>query len=100
MPFSSVLNDLHSEAEAPLKNFPALLWGRNRNGTSAAGDVMGEKNVRLKGVGEEQRAKLQRRRATTPAVLAVTRRWPASWTLEATGQAQNTIVVFTSDHAT
>ena len=89
MPFASALDDLHSEAEAPLKNFPGTPlgpepeWYRRRRSE----------------VGQES-AKLQRLARNYAGLCSLVDQALARilWTLEATGQAQNTIVVYTSDH--
>jgi arylsulfatase A-like enzyme len=89
MPFASALDDLHSEAEAPLKNFP---------GTPLGPEPEWYKRRRAD-VGQEP-AKLQRLARNYAGLCSLVDQALARilWTLEATGQAQNTIVVYTSDH--
>ena len=89
MPFSSALNDLHSAAEVPLKNVP---------GTPLGPEPEWYKRRRAAvGVDAE---KLQRQARNYAGLCSLVDQALARilWTLEATGQAQNTIVVFTSDH--
>jgi arylsulfatase A-like enzyme len=99
MPFASVLDDLHSEEEAPLKNFPGTplgpepAWYKRRRG-----ELEGAKKI--KGVGPEQRSRLQRQARNYAGLCTLVDQAlnRILWTLEATGQADNTIVVYTSDH--
>jgi arylsulfatase A-like enzyme len=99
MPFASVLDDLHSEGEAPLLNFPGAPlgpepeWYKRRRG-----DLPGAK--KLKGIDEAQRAKLQRQARNYAGLCSLVDQALARilWTLEATGQAENTLVCYTSDH--
>ena len=99
MPFASVLDDLHSEEEAPLKNFPGTplgpepVWYQRRRG-----ELAGAKKV--KGIGTEERARLQRLARNYAGLCSLVDQALARilWTLEATGQAENTLVVYTSDH--
>jgi arylsulfatase A-like enzyme len=99
MPFASVLDDLHSEEEAPLKNFPGTAlgpepaWYKRRRG-----ELAGAKKV--KGIGLEQRAKLQRQARNYAGLCSLVDQAlnRILWTLEATGQTDNTIIVYTSDH--
>ncbi len=99
MPFASVLNDLHSEEEAPLKNFPGTplgpepAWYQRRRGEVA-------KANKAKGAGLEERARLQRTARNYAGLCSLVDQALARilWTLEATGQMNNTIVVYTSDH--
>jgi arylsulfatase A-like enzyme len=89
-PQSSALNDLHSEAEAPLpKNYPGIpdtpepeFYKRRRKDMT---------------VDRAAFQRLQRNYAGLCSLvdMALGR---ILWMLEATGQAENTIVVYTSDH--
>ncbi len=99
MPFASALDDLHSEEDTPLLNFPGTPlgpepeWYKRRRG-----ELPGAK--KRKGVGAEQRAKLQRQARHYAGLCSLVDQALARilWMLEATGQADNTIVVYTSDH--
>ena len=99
MPFASVLDDLHTEEDTPLLNFPGAPlgpepeWYKRRRG-----ELPGAK--KRKGVGTEQRAKLQRQARNYAGLCSLVDQALARilWMLEATGQADNTIVVYTSDH--
>lgn len=99
MPFASALDDLHSEEDAPLKNFPGTAlgpepaWYKRRRG-----ELAGAKKV--KGIGPEQRAKLQRQARNYAGLCSLVDQAlnRILWTLEVTGQADNTIIVYTSDH--
>ena len=99
MPFASVLDDLHSEEETPLLNFPGTArgpepeWYKRRRG-----ELPGAK--KLKGINEAQRAKLQRQARNYAGLCSLVDQALARilWTLEATGQAENTIISYTSDH--
>jgi arylsulfatase A-like enzyme len=99
MPFASVLDDLHSAEETPLLNFPGAAlgpepdWYKRRRG-----ELPGAK--KRKGVDEAQRAKLQRQARNYAGLCALVDQALARilWTLEATGQAENTIICYTSDH--
>ena len=99
MPFASVLNDLHSEEDAPLKNFPGTAlgpepeWYKRRRG-----ELPGAKKV--KGIGVDERAKLQRQARNYAGLCALVDQAlnRILWALEASGQADNTIVIYTSDH--
>ena len=100
-PFSSALNDLHTEEEAPLPpNYPGIPegpepeWYRQRR----------ERFVRNRGEGEgfdlrtpEGWKRMHRNYAGLCALVdqAFAR---ILWALEVSGQAENTIVVHTSDH--
>jgi arylsulfatase A-like enzyme len=92
MPFASVLNDLHSEEEAPLKNFPGTApgpepaWYKRRRG-----ELPGARKV--KGIGVDERARLQRQARNYAGLCSLVDQAPNRilWTLEATGQADNTI---------
>lgn len=87
-PFASALNDLHSEEEAPLKNYPGAplgpepAWYRRRRGQTP------------------DRAKLQRLARNYAGLCSLVDQAVARilWMLETTGQAENTLVVYTSDH--
>ncbi len=88
-PFGSALDDLHSEEEAPLKNVPGTplgpepAWYKRRRGEVQA-----------------QRDKLQRQARNYAGLCSLVDQALGRilWTLEATGQAENTIIVYTSDH--
>jgi arylsulfatase A-like enzyme len=88
-PFGSALDDLHSEEEAPLKNFPGAPLGPEP-----------EWYQRRRGEVRQESAKLQRQARNYAGLCSLVDQALARilWTLEATGQAQNTIVVYTSDH--
>jgi len=98
-PFASALDDLHSEEEAPLKNFPGTPlgpepeWYKRRRGELARAE-------KLKDAGPEQRARLQRLARNYAGLCSLVDQALARilWTLEAAGQAENTIIVYTSDH--
>jgi len=89
MPFASALDDLHSEAEAPLKNFPGTPLGPEP-----------EWYKRRRGDVRQEPARLQRLARNYAGLCSLVDQALARilWTLEATGQAQNTVVVYTSDH--
>ena len=101
MPFASALDDLHSEEETPLLNFPGIAlgpepeWYKRRRG-----ELPGAKKRKGVGSSSEQRAKLQRQARNYAGLCSLVDQALARilWTLEATGQADNTIVVYTSDH--
>lgn len=98
-PFSSALNDLHTEEEAPLPpNYPGIPegpepeWYRRRR----------EQFARNRGEGFDLRTpegwkRMHRNYAGLCALVdqAFAR---ILWALEASGQAENTIIVHTSDH--
>ncbi len=99
MPFSSVLNDLHSEQEAPLPpNYPGIPetpepeWYRRRR----------EALLRARTEGEDlrTRAGFQRIARNYAGLCSLVDQAVGRilWALEASGQAENTIIVFTSDH--
>jgi len=99
MPFASVLDDLHSAEDAPLKNFPGSPLGpepewykRRRSSTSKAREP--------EDITPEQRARLQRQVRNYAGLCSLVDQAMSRilWALEASGQAGNTIVVFTSDH--
>jgi arylsulfatase len=97
-PFSSALNELHSEVEAPLPpNYPGIptkgepVWYQRRR----AGFM-----EKFEGVDLKTRAGFQRIARNYAGLCALVDQAynRILWTLEASGQAENTIVVFTSDH--
>src|SRR5574340_1175811 len=91
-PFGSALNDLHSDEEAPLKGFPGLAegpepaWYQRRRG-------------KLTGTAQD-RARVQRDARAYAGLCSLVDQAVGRilWALEASGQAENTIVVYTSDH--
>lgn len=89
MPFSSALNDLHSEEEAPLLNYP---------GTPTGPEPAWYKRRRKEAGGD--RAKFQRQARNYAGLCSLVDQALARilWTLEATGQTENTLICFTSDH--
>lgn len=86
-PFGSALDDLHSEEEAPLKNVPGTPLGPEP-----------EWYKRRRGKGPGPRLQRQARNYAGLCSLVDQALSRILWTLEATGQAENTIVVYTSDH--
>ena len=99
MPFASALDDLHSEAETPLLNFPGtplgpepLSYKRRR------GELPGAR--KRKGIDETQRDKVQRQARNYAGLCSLVDQALARilWTLEITGQAENTLICYTSDH--
>ncbi len=99
MPFASALDNLHSEEETPLLNFPGTAlgpepeWYKRRRGEEPGAR-------KLKGAGEQQRVKLQRQARNYAGLCSLVDQALARilWTLEATGQAGNTLICYTSDH--
>lgn len=99
MPFYGPLNDLHSEAEAPLPaNYPGLpiekepeLYRRIREQQLGKG---------FEGHDLKARAGWQRLNRNYAGLCSQVDQAVARilWALEASGQADNTILVFTSDH--
>jgi arylsulfatase A-like enzyme len=99
-PFASALNDLHSAEQAPLRNHPGLppadrepLHYQRRRAQQLKRDR--EAGVALSEPGGFQR--LARNYAGLCSLVdqAIHR---ILWALEASGQAENTVVVYTSDH--
>jgi arylsulfatase A-like enzyme len=98
-PFSSVLNDLHSEEEAPLpENYPGIPEG---------GEPAWYKKLRerftSKGKNEfdlATREGWQRLNRNYAGLCSLVDQAMARilWALEISGQAENTIIVYTSDH--
>jgi arylsulfatase len=88
MPFSSVLDDLHTEAETPLLNYPGTplgpepAWYRRRRGEPPTA------------------AQLQRTARNYAGLCSLVDQALARilWTLEVTGQLENTIICYTTDH--
>lgn len=89
-PYASLLNDLHSEEEALLLNYPGIPstpepeWYRRRR-----------EEMKLK-----DRAAFQRTARNYAGLCSLVDQALGRilWTLEASGQASNTVVVYTSDH--
>ncbi len=101
MPFEGPYNDLHTEEEAPLPaNFPGIPdrgepeWYRQRRATSF------RTKGQVRNPAPDARTLFQRtaRNYAGLCTLVDGALDRILWTLEATGQAENTIVVFTSDH--
>ena len=105
MPFHGPLNDLHSEQEAPIpRNYPGIpvemeprSYGAIREKQQKAGV---SSDLQLGGhrqTGREAFARLNRNYAGLCSQVdqALGR---ILWALEASGQADNTIIVYTSDH--
>jgi len=99
-PFSSAYNDLHSEEEAPIPaNWPGIDaerdpdWAAKRRAKQGKGGEFGTFDVR-------DRAKVQRANRNYAGLCSLVDQALGRilWSLEASGQADNTIVVFTSDH--
>jgi arylsulfatase A-like enzyme len=89
-PFSSALNDLHSEEEAPLpKNYPGIPEGPEPEWYKR----------RRKSVPKD-RASLQRSARNYAGLCSLVDQAVGRilWALEASGQMENTIIAFTSDH--
>jgi arylsulfatase A-like enzyme len=99
MPFASPLDDLHSEEDVPLKNFPGIplgpepAWYKRRRGEIAGAN-------KVKGIGPEQLARLVRQARNYAGLCSLVDQALGRilWMLEVTGQADNTVIVFTSDH--
>ncbi|MFB3825752.1 MAG: sulfatase [Bryobacteraceae bacterium] len=92
MPFSSALNDLHSVEEAPLKNYP---------GTPQGPEPAWYQRRRAKIMPYAQdRARVERESRNYAGLCSLVDQALGRilWALEASGQAENTVVVFTSDH--
>ncbi len=98
-PFGSALNDLHSEQEAPLKNFPGTPLGpepewyrRRREAVTGEGKKAGSP--------ADFPAWVQRMARNYAGLCSLVDQALARilWALEASGQADNTILVYTSDH--
>jgi arylsulfatase A-like enzyme len=93
-PYGSALDDLHTEQEAPLPpNYPGIPesgepeWYKRRRAAVGKSEA--------KGRGSFQRAARNYAGLCSLVDQAVSR---ILWSLEASGQAGNTIVVYTSDH--
>lgn len=92
MPFSGPLNDLHSEQEAPLpKNYPGIPIEREPRSYSA---------IRASQKAILERASLVRLNRNYAGLCSQVDQALGRilWALEASGQADNTIIVFTADH--
>ncbi len=99
-PYGSALNDLHGEEEAPTpKNYPGIpegpepRWYQQRR-KSFAGPKGGE-GFDLRGRAGFQRVNRNYAGLCSLVDQALGR---ILWALEASGQASNTIIVYTSDH--
>jgi arylsulfatase A-like enzyme len=98
-PFNSALDDLHSEEEAPLENFPGTPlgpepeWYKRRRG-----EFSGAKKI--EGPSTQPRDRLQRQARNYAGLCSLVDQALGRilWTLEAAGAADNTIIVYTSDH--
>jgi arylsulfatase len=99
MPFSSVLNDLHSEEEAPLpENYPGIpeggepAWYKKRRERFTS---QGKNEFDL-----ATREGWQRLNRNYAGLCSLVDQGMARilWALEISGQAENTIIVYTSDH--
>ncbi len=92
MPFSSALNDLHSAEEAPLKNYPGTPQGPEPA-------WYGRRRAKIMPYAQD-RAKVQREARNYAGLCSLVDQAVGRilWALEASGQAENTVVVFTSDH--
>lgn len=99
-PFSSAYNDLHSKEEARIpKNWPGIPesdepeWYIKRRETQPFGSEFGRFNAK-------DRDKVQRANRNYAGLCSLVDQAVGRilWALEASGQADNTIVVFTSDH--
>lgn len=92
MPFSSALDDLHSAEDTPLLTFPGAALGPEPEWY--------KRRRKQRGVEEAQRATLQRQARNYAGLCSLVDQALARilWTLEATGQAENTLVCYTSDH--
>jgi arylsulfatase A-like enzyme len=99
-PFSSALNDLHSAEEAPLpKNHPGIpegpepAWYQRRRAEFLRKG--GSEGLDMSALGGWQRTARNYAGLCALVDQAVAR---ILWALEASGQIENTIVAFTSDH--
>jgi arylsulfatase len=101
-PFSSALNDLHSAEEAPVRNFPGepdvpreTEWYVKRRHTLRSTPT-GES----RGFDTSTAAGFERIARNYAGLCSLVDQAMGRilWSLEASGQADNTIVVFTSDH--
>jgi choline-sulfatase len=98
-PFASALDDLHSEEDAPLKNFPGTPlgpepeWYKRRRGELSGAKKAGDNST-------ESRNRLQRQARNYAGLCSLVDQALSRilWTLEAAGLADNTIIVYTSDH--
>jgi arylsulfatase A-like enzyme len=90
-PYASVLNDLHSEEEAPLHNYP---------GVPTTPEPEWYKRRRAAETRRNNRAAFQRIARNYAGLCSLVDQALGRilWTLEATGQAANTVIVYTSDH--
>jgi arylsulfatase len=101
-PFSSVLNDLHGPGEAPLRNFP----GEPDPDRETEWYVRRRAKLRTAPTGESRgfdtstRAGFERIARNYAGLCSLVDQAMGRilWALEASGQAENTVVVFTSDH--
>jgi arylsulfatase A-like enzyme len=89
MPFSSALNDLHTPEEAPLLNYP---------GTPLGPEPEWYKRRRKEAGGD--RAKFERTARNYAGLCSLVDQALARilWALDATGQRENTLICYTSDH--
>jgi arylsulfatase A-like enzyme len=93
-PFASALNDLHSAEEAPLPgNYPGIP-------ATAEPEWYKRRRAENKGAKTDTRDKLQRAARNYAGLCALVDQALGRilWALEASGQAENTVVVYTSDH--
>jgi arylsulfatase A-like enzyme len=89
-PFGSALDDLHSAEEAPLpRNYPGIPAGPEPEFYKRRRKELGEKPDKL------QRSARNYAGLCSLVDQALGR---ILWSLEASGQAENTIIVYTSDH--
>jgi arylsulfatase A-like enzyme len=88
-PFGSALDDLHSEEEAPAKNYPGTPLGPEPAWYKRRREELGV---------EEKWLRRQARNYAGLCSLVDQALNRILWTLEITGQAENTAIVYTSDH--
>jgi arylsulfatase A-like enzyme len=90
-PYGSALDDLHSEEEALLLNYP---------GIPTTPEPEWYKRRRKSDAGKRDRAAFQRAARNYAGLCSLVDQALGRilWTLEATGQAANTVIVYTSDH--
>ena len=105
MPFSGPLNDLHSEEEAPIpRNYPGIPVEREPRSYAAIREQQKKGGINpgyLKlGPAATERAAVARLNRNYAGLCSQVDQALGRilWTLEASGQADNTIIVFTTDH--
>jgi arylsulfatase A-like enzyme len=99
-PLSSALNDLHSEEDTPLKNYPGTPLGPEPEAYKLRREqTASRKKAGIAGSAED-RARLLREARNYAGLCSLVDQAlnRILWMLEVTGQAENTVVFYTSDH--